>query len=155
MYSKSQDGVARRLRWWALVAVMLVVGGLDAGEAWADIQVHVMNCTEDTVEAEAFDSKDSVRAVSASKKTFPSFKQGESATLHCAGEGKGYCQMQIGPLDLPLSCKSGDGNSFSAGHIGFHLESDKWAVVTGFVNDGSNCKPVVEQNLDSAPSSCN
>jgi hypothetical protein len=151
---KRQNEVGRRSRGWGLVALTLVVGGLGAGQAWADIQVHVMNCTTDAVEAMAFDAKDSVRAVASSKKDFPINKSGESATLSCAGEGKGYCQMQIGVTDLPLACKSGDGNSLSSGHVGFHLDSGKWAVVTGFKQDGNNCQPVVTQNLDSAPASC-
>jgi hypothetical protein len=132
----------------------LVAVGLGAGDAWADIHVHVMNCTTDAIEAMAFDAKDSVRAVAASKKNFPINNSGETASLSCAGEGKGYCQMQIGVTDLPLACNSGDGNPLYSGHVGFHLDSGKWAVVTGFVQDGNNCKPVVEQNLDSAPSSC-
>jgi hypothetical protein len=150
---KRKNGAHRHSRGWALAALTLVAGGLGAGQAWADIQVHVMNCTTDAVEALAFDAKDSVRAVASSKKDFPINKSGESATLSCAGEGKGYCQMQIGVTDLPLACKSGDGNSFSSGHVGFHLDSGKWAVVTGFTQDGNNCQPVVKQNLDSG--SCN
>jgi|GEM_PF-3450304 len=157
MYSKTkrQNGVDRRPRGWALVALTLVAGGLGASQAWADIQVHVMNCTTDEVLVMAFDSKDSVRAVAASKKDFPINKSGDSATLSCAGEGKGYCQMQVGSSELPLGCKSGDGNSIYSGHVGFHLDSGKWAVVTGFKQDGNNCQPVVQQNLDSAPTSCN
>jgi len=155
MYSKlkRQNGAHRRSRGWALVALTLAAGGLGASQAWADIQVHVMNCTTDALNVMAFDAKDSVRAVASSEKNFPINNSGESATLSCAGEGKGYCQMQIAVTDLPLACKSGDGSSLASGKVGFHLDSGKWAVVTGFTQDGNNCQPVVKQNLDSG--SCN
>lgn len=153
MDSKVQETVARRSRGWALVALTLVAGGLGAGEAWADIQVHVMNCTSDPIEAQSYDAKDSVKAVAYTTKTLKS--SGESATLSCAGQGKGFCQMIIAVTDLPLACKSGDGGSLASGHVGFNLDSGKWAVVTGYQQSGSNCKPIVKENLASAPSSCN
>lgn len=153
MHSEPQDVVARRSRGWALVALTLVAGCLGAGEAWADIQVHVMNCTSDSIEAQSFDAKDSVKEVAYSTKTLKS--SGESATLSCEGQGKGYCQMIIAVTDLPAACKAGDGSSAVSGSMQFNLQSGKWAVVTGFQQSGSSCKPVVEQNLDSAPSSCN
>lgn len=46
--------------------------------------------------------------------------------------------------------------------VSFNLDSGKWALVTGYKlvdtdGNGSNskCAPVVEENLDAAPSSCN
>lgn len=157
MYSEPQDGVARRSRWGALAALTLIAGGLGAGQAWGDIQVHVMNCTSDSVEVQTFDSKDSVKLVAASTKKLS--QSGQSASLPCAGEGKGYCQVSIEVVDKPVVCSKTDSSNGVGGSVEFHLESGKWAVVTGFVaqKNGSGdliCKPVVEQNLDSAPSSC-
>lgn len=152
MGSKPQDGVARRSRGWALVALMLVAGGLGAGEAWADIQVHVMNCTTTAVEAQSYDAKDSVEVVAASTKKFSESKSGESESLHCAGEGKGFCQMIIVTLTNPLGtvCDETDWSDGIGGSVQFHLQSGKWAVVTGFEASNNKCKPVVKYDLDSA-----
>ncbi|HZF10461.1 MAG TPA: hypothetical protein VFE33_16855 [Thermoanaerobaculia bacterium] len=155
MYSELQDRAVRRSRGWALVALTLVAGGLGASAAWGDIQVHVMNCTSDEVEAQAFDSKDSVKAVAASTKKFS--QSGESGSLHCAGEGKGYCQMVLAVLDKPIACSKADSGAIG-GSVQFNLDSGKWAVVTGYQTEKNSkgdlvCKPVVQLNLDSA--SCN
>lgn len=146
------------LRWLAPAAFALLAAG-SAVAARADIYVHVMNCTTGTLEAQAFDAKDSVKAVGASEEKFSSGQAGESKQLHCAGEGKGFCQMIILVESPPASapCKTSD-----VGHVSFNLDSGKWAVVTGYkeVDTGGNgsnakCAPVVEENLDSAPTSCN
>jgi hypothetical protein len=148
MDSKPQNGVVRHSRWRALLAGMLVAGGLGAGEAWADIQVHVMNCTSDgDLTVQAFDSKDSVKAVAASTAHLNS--SGDSSSLHCAGEGKGYCQMIIAITDKPIACAKAGGDGIS-GSVQFHLDSGKWAVVTGFEMSGDSCKPIYQVNLDSA-----
>lgn len=156
MDSHPQDGAARRPRWWVLLGLTLVAGGLGAGRAWADIQVHVMNCTSDSVEFQAFDSKDSVKQVAASTRKLS--QSGESGSLHCAGEGKGYCQMVLAVLDKPVACSKTDGGAIG-GSLQFNLDSGKWAVVTGYVAQKNSkgdliCKPVVQENLDSAPTSC-
>jgi hypothetical protein len=152
MYSEPQNVIARRSRGWALAVLTLVAGVLGASEAWADIQVHIMNCTSDPIEAQSFDAKDSVKEVAYSTKTLKS--SGESATLSCAGQGEGFCQVTIAVTDLPLACKPGDGSSAITGSVQFHLDSGKWAVVTGYQQSGSSCKPVVQENLGSAPTSC-
>jgi hypothetical protein len=153
MCSQPQIAVARRLRWWPIVGLTLVLG-LGAGEAWADIQVHVMNCTDGYIEAQSFDAKDSVKEVAA---TTRKLEAGESASLHCAGEGKGYCQMVIAVLQIPAEACDGVSGG-ATGSVQFHLDSGKWAVVTGYEKHKQsgaiyNCKPVVEENQDS--SSCN
>lgn len=152
MYSQPQDGAVRRSRWSALLALTLAAGGLSAGQAWGDIQVHVMNCTSNEIEFQAFDSKDSVEEVAASTKKLSD--SGETASLHCAGEGRGYCQMVLAILEKPVACANADSSSGIAGSSQFHLDSDKWAVVTGYETEknGSDvkCKPVIELNLDSA-----
>jgi hypothetical protein len=155
MGSKPQNGVAKRSRGWVLAVLMVVAGGLGAGEAWGDIQVHVMNCTASALEVQAFDAKDSVEAISASKKKFSVNQSGESESLHCAGEGKGFCQMIIVALTQPLGtvCDETDWSDGVGGSVQFHLESGKWAVVTGFEKKNDECKPVVQYDLDSA--SCN
>jgi Na+/glutamate symporter len=53
MYSETHDRAVWRSRWWALVASMLVAGGVGTGAAWGDIQVHVMNCAQGTVKVAA------------------------------------------------------------------------------------------------------
>lgn len=136
----------RRSRWFVPAAFVLLAGTWGAGAARADIYVHVMNCTDDSVEAEAFDAKDSVKAVTASTAKFSFGNPGESKQLHCAGEGKGYCQMSIGNSDLADGCTGGE----DIGHVNFNLDSGKWAVITGFKSEDSKCKPIVEYNLDSA-----
>lgn len=145
-----------RSHWWPKLAFTLVVCALVAGQARADIQVHVMNCTEGYIEAQSFDAKDSVKEVAA---TTRKLKAGESASLHCAGEGKGYCQMVIAVLTIPAEACDGVSGG-ATGSVQFHLDSDKWAVVTGYekhkesgTNSIYNCKPVVAENQDS--SSCN
>jgi hypothetical protein len=152
MYSEPQDGAVRRSRRWALVAALLVAGVLGTGEAWADIKVHVMNCASSgNVKADAYDANDGTMMVAASS---AKFAPGESASLYCAGEGEGYCRLVIETTSTPEACGSASG-----GFARFHLDSGKWAVVTGFEtvkSDSSTvCNPVVEQNLDSAPTSCN
>lgn len=156
MSLEPQVGAAAR-SCWTLVALMLVAGSLGAGEAWGDIQVHVMNCTSDEIEVQSFDAKDAVEEVAASTKKLS--QSGDSASLHCAGEGKGYCQMVLAVLDKPVACSKADSGAIG-GSVQFHLDSDKWAVVTGYQTEKNSkgdlvCKPVVEENLDSAPSSCN
>lgn len=142
MYSETYDRAVRRSRWWALVASMLVAGGLGTGAAWGDIQVHVMNCAQGTVKVAAYDSKDSVKITPASSKNF---SEGESGSLHCAGEGKGYCQMVFSPTANEDRC-------YSATHedTNMHIDSGKWAVVKGFYA-ATSCHPIVEQ-VDSPPS---
>src|SRR5215813_1375268 len=112
-------GVARRSRWWMLVAFTFLAFSLAAREARADIQVHVMNCTPDSddLEFQSFDSKDSVKEIAASTKKLHS--KGESATLKCAGEGKGYCQMVLAILDKPVACANTSGGAI-AGSLQFH-----------------------------------
>ena len=144
----------RRLRWWSTVVLTLVAGVLGTSEARADIQVHVMNCTDGYIEAQSFDAKDSVKEVAA---TTRKLKSGESASLHCAGQGKGYCQMVIAVLQIPAEACDGVSGG-ATGSVQFHLDSDKWAVVTGYEKHSQgkgvyNCKPVVAENQDS--SSCN
>jgi len=145
MCSEPKSGAVRRSRVWVLVAVILVVGGLGAGEARGDIQVHVMNCaSSSTVTAEAFDAKDSVKLTPASSKDLST---GENGTLHCAGEGEGYCEMTISWKGKPERCYSSPTSS-----TGLKLDSDKWAVIKGF-EIVSTCQPAVEQ-YDSQPKSC-
>jgi len=145
MCSEPQDGAVRRSRAWVLVASILVVGGLGAGEARGDIQVHVMNCAmSSTVGADAYDSKDSVKMVPASSTTVST---GNNASLHCAGEGQGYCQMTLSFKGSPERCYGSPPNSTS-----FHLDSGKWAVVKGF-EITSSCYTVIQQ-FDSQPASC-
>ena len=140
-------GPARRSRGWALVAWTLVAGVLGAGEAWADIHVSVMNCSAATIYVQTYNAKDSVKAVPYSKKTI---NAGQSATLSCEGQGKGYCQTDIG-ID-PGGCQ---GTGVIAGDDKwFNLNSGTWNVVTGGKLSDTNCRPVVEQDLASAPSKC-
>jgi len=148
MFAKSQAGAVPRSSGWALVALTLVAGGLSAREARADIQVHVMNCTSTSIEVQSYDAKDSVKAVAASTKKLNT--SGQTATLSCAGEGKGYCQMVLAILEKPVACSKADSSSGIAGSAQFHLDSGKWVVVTGFQESGSTCKPILQENLDSA-----
>jgi hypothetical protein len=116
--------------------------GWGAGAARADIYVHVMNCTNFETTVAAYDAKDSVKLSAASVKGFSENQKGETAQLHCAGEGEGYCQMDI--ETTTAGCASAD----------FHLDSGKWAVIrTVSASDGS-CSVSVEKDLDAAPSSC-
>jgi len=142
------------MRLKALV-LTLVVLALGTGSAWADIQVHVMNCTQGSIKAQSFDAKDSVKEVAASSKTIGA---GQSATLKCAGEGKGFCQMIIVVLSPPAgTCDNTDFSSGVGGSVQFNLDSGKWAVMTGYErhkeanhNDIYICKPVVSENQDSS-----
>jgi hypothetical protein len=148
MDSKPQDRTAKRSLGWALVASTLVAGGLGAGRAWADIHVNVMSCTSaGTVEAQAYNAEDSVKMVAASTKKLS--QSGQSATMTCAGQEKGYCQMVIVAYSKPVVCANTDYSSGIGGHVSFNLQKDKWAVITGFVAEGSTCKPVVQENLSS------
>jgi len=139
-------GPVRRSRGWALVAWTLVAGVLGAGEAWAQIHVNVMNCSGGNIYVQAYNAKDTVKAV-------PYWKgwinAGKSGTISCEGQGKGYCQTDIG-ID-PTGC-SGTGLIASSDKW-FDLKSSTWNVVTGHLSD-TYCIPVVEQNLSSAPSKC-
>ena len=145
MCSEPQDGAVRRSRPWLLFASILVVGGLGAGEARGDIYVHVMNCASDsTVKADAYDAKDAVRVTPASSKDVST---GNNEQLHCAGEGKGYCQMQFKFTGNPERCYGS-----ATEDIGLHVDSGKWAVVKGF-QIVTYCQPEVEV-LDSQPASC-
>jgi len=148
---------AGRSRWPALAAFMLVAGSWGTGAARADIYVHVMNCTADNLYVQAFDAKDSTEAVAASHEQFAADNSGEGKQLHCAGEGEGYCKMVVQILDTPSS--SSCSGTTSTVDLNFHLDSGKWAVVTGFTaikdsNGWSRCQAVVENDLDAAPSSC-
>lgn len=154
MMAKSQTAAARRSP-WIPVALALFLGGLGAGEARADIQVHVKNCTSNEIEFQAYDSKDSVKAVAASTKKLSS--SGETASLHCAGEGKGYCQMELAITERPVACAKVGGSI--AGSASFHLDSGDWAVVTGYQQSQDSkgnwsCKPLLQENLDAEPA-CN
>jgi len=145
MCSELQGGAVRSSRLWVLVASILVVGGLGAGEARGDIQVHVMNCaSSSSVQFDVYDAKDSVKAVPASSKTVST---GDSDSLHCAGEGKGYCESTITFKGSPERCYG-----TSPGSTGLHIDSGKWAVVKGFEITMS-CYPIVQQ-YDSQPASC-
>lgn len=135
----------RRSRWLAPSALVLLAGLWGAGAARADIYVHVVNCTEYGVTAEAFDAKDSVEVVAASKASLPSGDPGKSEQLHCAGEGKGYCKVAI-TLSVPSS------ECAEKPSAGFHLDSGTWAVVKGYTETGGDCQLTYEENLDSAPS---
>ncbi|HET9766897.1 MAG TPA: hypothetical protein VFS60_08615 [Thermoanaerobaculia bacterium] len=137
-------GRSARYRRLAPAALVLMAGAWGAGAARADIHVHVMNCTDDSVHAWAYDAEDSVKALPASSTEFHFGEPGASAELHCAGEGKGYCEMTIGNSDLATSCTGGE----DIGSVGFHLDSGKWAVITGFKSENNKCTPIVEQNLD-------
>lgn len=150
-----QRCAARRSRWLAPAAFVLMAGGW--GAARADIYVHVMNCTVDNLYVEAFDPKDSSELVAASHEQFAADNSGEGKQLHCAGEGEGYCKMVVQILDTPSS--SSCSGTKSTIDLDFHLDSGKWAVVTGFTaikdsNGWSRCQAVVKNDLDSAPSSC-
>ena len=137
-----QRRIARRSRSLMPFALVLLAALWGAGAARADIYVHVMNCTSFDTTVAAYDAKDSVKLSAASVKGFSEDQKGQSAQLHCAGEGEGYCQMDIETTDA--GCASAD----------FHLDSGKWAVIkTVSASDGS-CSVSVEKNLDSAPSSC-
>lgn len=145
MCSEPQDGAVRHSRLWVLVASILVVGGLGAGEARGDIQVHVMNCaSSSSVDFEVYDAKDSVKMVPASSKTLST---GESDSLHCAGEGKGYCESTIEFKGSPERCYGSAPNS-----AGLHIDSGTWAVVSGF-EITMYCYPIIK-TYDSQPASC-
>jgi len=150
----SQCRAARRSRWLAAAASTLLAGW-GAAAARADIYVHVVNCTGGSMKAQAFDAKDSVKAVGASEKSFSYGDPGESQQLHCAGEGKGYCQMEI-LVESPPAEGSGCGTTYTGGSASFNLDSDKYALVTGYklVDTGGNgsnakCAPVVSNDQDS------
>ncbi|HEV7428484.1 MAG TPA: hypothetical protein VGQ46_19165 [Thermoanaerobaculia bacterium] len=143
MDSNPRNSVVRRSRRPALVASILVAGVLVAGQAWADITVNIMNCAQATMKVDAYDSKDSVRVTPASSKTL---KSGESGTLHCAGEGKGYCQVQFTPANNQDRCYGS-----SPGTKGEHVDSGKWGLVKG-VEVTMSCWPIITQ-VDTAPSS--
>jgi hypothetical protein len=143
MDSDSQTRVVRRSHRSALVASMFVVGGLVAGQAWADITINIMNCAQATMKVDAYDAKDGVRITPASSKQF---KSGESGTLHCAGEGKGYCQVQFTPANNQDRCYS-----TPPGTKGEHVDSGKWGLVKG-VEVTMSCWPIITQ-VDTAPSS--
>jgi len=107
--------------------------------------VHVMNCVDSTtVKADAFDAKDTVYAVAASSKDVST---GDNQQLHCAGEGKGYCQVFIKFKGSPETCGSTATDSGA-----FNVDSGKWAVVQGVTVTGS-CYPAVVV-VDSQPTSC-
>lgn len=138
-------GAVRPSRRAVLVAAILLVGGLSAVSARADIYVHVMNCAKgSTVEAEAYDAKDSVEAVPASSKNL---SVGDKQQLHCAGEGKGYCKMQLQFKGSPDLCYSS-----SSGTTSLHLDSDHWIIVYGFTVTG-DCYPKTVE-WDSEPANC-
>jgi hypothetical protein len=119
--------------------------GLGAGGGSGEIPVYVMNCaSSSTVEADAYDSRDSVEGVAASSK---SVSTGESASLHCAGDGKGYCKMAMWFKGSPAQCY---GSSPSSTEL--TLDWGRWAVVTGF-EVAASCHPIIEQ-LSSQPASC-
>ena len=140
-----QRACARRVRGLVLAAFVLVAGGWGVEPAWADIYVHVLNCTEYGVTAEAFDAKDSVEMVAASNASLPSGNPGKSEQLHCAGEGKGYCKVSIA-LSAPSS------RCAEKPSAGLHLDSGTWAVVKGYSETAGDCTLSYEYNLDSAPS---
>lgn len=133
----------RSSRRWVLVGSMLFAGGLIAGQAVADITINIQNCAQASIKFDAYDSKDSVRAVAASSKTLGS---GETGTLHCAGEGKGYCQVQFTPANNQDRCYGS-----SPGTVGKHIDAGKWGQVQGLTVTES-CWPIVAQT-DSAASS--
>lgn len=135
---------ARRSRWSTLAAFVLMAGGWGAGAARADIQVNIRNCTEFNLTVEAYDAKDTLKAVPASKEQLAADNSGESKQLHCAGEGEGYCQMSL-IVALAGSCSGVGGNE----SFNFHLDSGKWVVVTA--GGDSSCEIGIEKNLDSAP----
>lgn len=113
--------------------------------AGGEIPVHVMNCaSSSTVEADAYDANDSVEGVAASSK---SVSTGESDSLHCSGEGKGYCKMSVWFKGSPEGCY---GTAPSSREL--NLDWGRWAIVKGF-EVTSYCYPIIEQ-LDSQPASC-
>jgi hypothetical protein len=120
-------------------ALVLLASLWGAGAARADIYVHILSCTDQAFEAEAFDAKDTVKAVPASTTKFHGVV-GQTESLHCAGEGEGYCQMTLTT-----------GDTEGGGKIGFKLNSGKWAVARFSFSEN---KFSVQENLDSQPS-CN
>src|SRR5262245_40511265 len=109
-----------------------------------------MNCSKIDIEVHAFDANDSMKVVAASSSKL---SPGESGQLHCAGEGEGYCQMVLLAKGTPSNCNANQ----TVPSAKFHLDSGKWAVLTGYTVDPADndaCMPDVERNLDSAPSSC-
>lgn len=125
---------------WSVPAALVFLAAIGgAGAARADIYVHVLSCTAQYFEAEAYDAKDSVKAVPASTSQIRGV--GQTGSLHCAGEGEGYCQMTLTV-----------GDTEGGGTIGFKLDSGKWAVAT--FNESTE-KFSVQENLDSEPSCSN
>jgi hypothetical protein len=119
--------------------------GLGAGGGHGTIPVHVMNCaSSSTVEVNAYDATDLVEMAAASSKIVST---GESDSLHCAGEGMGYCKMTMSFQDSPDRCY---GTSPSS--TGFNLDVGKWAIVKGF-EITTYCRPIIEQ-IGSQPASC-
>jgi hypothetical protein len=127
-------------RWSLPTALVFLAGMWGTGAARADIYVKVLSCTAQYFEAEAYDAKDAVKAVPASTSQIRGI--GQTGSLHCAGEGEGYCQMTLTV-----------GDTEGGGTIGFKLDSGKWAVVTGF-NETTE-EFTVERNLDSSPGCSN
>jgi hypothetical protein len=72
---------------------------------------------------------------------------GNNEQLHCAGEGKGYCQMQFKFTGNPERCYGS-----ATEELGKHVDSGKWAVIKGF-QIVTYCQPEVEV-LDSQPKDC-
>jgi hypothetical protein len=143
-----QCGGAWRSRWWLLAGLVLVASGWGARPAKADIYVHVVNCTDSKMTADAFDAKDSTELVAASTATFPSGEPGHSEQLHCAGEGKGYCKVQITLATPASACDQQPA-------AGYKLDSGTYSVVTGYSKTEGVCSLVITENLDSAPSCSN
>jgi hypothetical protein len=146
----SRRSFAQRRRRLTLAAMVLLAGVLAAGEAAADIQIHFMNCTTARMSVSAFDAKDAVEAFAASSKDFSADDVGASFSLHCAGQGRGYCKVQIAPYDNPC------GDEYDDETIEIKVESDHWAVVTSFKKGsdtgGLTCKAVVADAGSSTPS---
>ena len=113
------------------LALLLAINIAGISTASAAIKVYVKNCSDKRMTIGATNPKDSIGVVFYQSRTFGS---GDSKSLKCQGQGKGYCKVSV---KSSRDCEEQD-------VLGTKVDKNKWIKVLG-CND-------FEKDLSSEPS---
>ena len=107
---------------YALIAISLFTLLGTSFAVHAKVKFKVRNCGDEKMLVCVFNGKDSVRMFEAD---FSRLGVNSTATLKCAGQGKGGCKVRA-TLQHTSHCDSSDMNDFSGNHKGYYILHDKY-----------------------------